>query len=146
MASDQKKSSPILMIVLSLAWGMVGGAAGMFWYRSLPRNQSPESENKVRAVLHLETFTIDRSSVDRKAYLRVGIDVGLTHDLKTGDGTSTVLVRDTVLGALMAARPDELFSSEGKQKLKDHILEVLRQRAPDLGVQEVHFTEFLMQR
>lgn len=118
----------------------------MAWYHSVPRSQSRESDNKVRAILHLETFTIDMSSVDQKVYLRLGIDLGMAHDLKTGDGTPTALVRDTILGVLMAAKPDDLVSSEGKQKLKDHILEALRQRAPDLGVQEVYFTEFLMQR
>lgn len=146
MASGQKTSSQMLTIVLCLAVGLGGGAAGMAWYRSAPRSQSRENENKVRAVLHLETFTIDMSSVDQKVYLRVGIDLGLTHDLKAGDGTPTALVRDTILGVLMAAKPDDLVSGEGKQKLKDHILEALRQRAPDLGVQEVYFTEFLMQR
>lgn len=146
MASGQKAGSQIFTIVLCLALGLGGGAASMAWYHSVPRSQSRESDNKVRAILHLETFTIDMSSVDQKVYLRLGIDLGMAHDLKTGDGTPTALVRDTILGVLMAAKPDDLVSSEGKQKLKDHILEALRQRAPDLGVQEVYFTEFLMQR
>jgi flagellar basal body-associated protein FliL len=55
-------------------------------------------------------------------------------------------VRDTILGVLARAQPDEVLSREGKEKLKQELLQGLRARAPELGVQEVYFTEFLVQR
>jgi len=115
-----------------------------------PSAKTPEPDNsgKVRAVLHLETFTVDMSGPEQKAYLRVGIDLGLGHDLKgQEDGaTPTALVRDTILTVLMGSKPEDLLSLEGKQKLKEQIRNALNQRAPGLAAQEVYFTEFLLQR
>jgi flagellar basal body-associated protein FliL len=149
MTESEKKKSPFLVVALTLILGLGGGAAAMAYLRPTPP-KGPESEtaSSVKAVLHLETFTVDLSSPEQKAYLRVGIDVGLAHDLKGQEdgGTPTALVRDTILGVLMAARPDDLISSEGKQKLKDQILSALRHRAPGFGAQEIYYTEFLMQR
>jgi len=119
-----------------------------FLHPAAPKSQEADGGGSIRAVLHLETFIVDISSPDQKVYLRVGIDVGLGHDLKGQEegGTPTALVRDTILGVLMSSKPEDLISSEGKQKLKDQILNALHHRAPGLGAQEVYYTEFLMQR
>ncbi len=149
MTESEKKKSPFLIITLTLLIGLGGGAAVMVFLRpAAAKSQESDGATSVRAVLHLETFTVDMSSPEQKAYLRVGIDVGLGHDLKGQDdgGTPTALVRDTILGVLMTAKPDDPISSEGKQKLKDQILNALHKRAPGLGALEVYYTEFLMQR
>ena len=149
MTASEKKNSPLLLIALTLILGLGGGVAAMaFLHPAAPKSQEPDSPSSVKAVLHLETFTVDMSSPDQKVYLRVGIDVGLGHDMKGQDdgGTPTALVRDTILGVLMAARPDDLISGDGKQKLKEQILNALHKRAPGLGALEVYYTEFLMQR
>jgi len=150
MTASEKKNSPFLIIALTLLLGLGGGAAAMAFLRPAapPKSQESDGPSSVKAVLHLETFTVDMSSPDQKVYLRVGIDLGLGHDLKGQDdgGTPTALVRDTILGVLMAAKPDDLISSEGKQKLKDQILNALHKRAPGLGALEVYYTEFLLQR
>jgi len=149
MTDSETKKSPFFMIALTLLLGLGGGAAAMaFLHPSAAKSQESATPSNVKAVLHLETFTVDMSSPDQKVYLRVGIDLGLGHDLKGQDdgGTPTALVRDTILGVLMAARPDDLLSSEGKQKLKNQILTALHHRAPNLGAIEVYYTEFLMQR
>jgi flagellar basal body-associated protein FliL len=55
-------------------------------------------------------------------------------------------VRDTILGVLAQARVDELLTAEGKAKLKEDLLHALQERLPGLAVEEVYFTEFLIQR
>lgn len=149
MTASEKRKSPFLIVALTLLVGLGGGAAAMAFFHPAPsKSQESDAAGSVKAVLHLETFTVDMSSPEQKVYLRVGIDLGLGHDLKGQDdgGTPTALVRDTILGVLMAAKPDDLISAEGKQKLKDHILNALHHRAPGLGALEVYYTEFLMQR
>jgi flagellar basal body-associated protein FliL len=148
MTDSEKKNSSFLPIVFTLLVGLGAGAAGLAFFHPAVGKGQDSGAGGVKAVLHLETFTVDMSSVDQKAYLRVGIDIGLAHDLKAQEegGTPTALVRDTILGVLMAAKPDDLISSKGKQELKDQILNALRQRAPGLGAREVYYTEFLMQR
>lgn len=146
MTQAQKPKSPILIIVITLVVGLGGGAAAMAFFR--PPQASPvDTSSKVRAVLHLETFTVDIGNTEQKAYLRVGIDLGLGHDIKSESGdTPTALVRDTLLTVLMSSKPDELVSADGKRKLKEQILDALHQRAPELSAKEVYFTEFLLQR
>jgi flagellar basal body-associated protein FliL len=43
-------------------------------------------------------------------------------------------------------RADALLAPDGKQEFKDEILHALQDRVPDLGVKEVYFTDFLVQR
>jgi len=145
--TESKGKSRFGVIALALLVGLGVGSAGfMFFGRpAAPRTQTETP--KVKEVLHLETFTVDLSDPDQKTYLRVGIDLGLDHETKSGGGAPpTALVRDTILTVLMGAKPADLMSLEGKQKLKERILQALRDRAPELGVHEVYFTEFLMQR
>jgi flagellar basal body-associated protein FliL len=56
------------------------------------------------------------------------------------------LVRDTILTVLAVGKSEELLTPEGKAKLKEDLLGALQKRAPDLGAEEIYFTEFLIQR
>ena len=111
---------------------------------------SKSSATKVQSTLHLDTFVLNLAGADERAYLRVGIDLGLRGQPKKekeSDPTASVaLVRDTILGVLSSARPDDILTLQGKQTLKANILRALHERVPELEVQEVYFTEFLIQR
>lgn len=106
-------------------------------------------EKHVMFTLHLETFVINLSDSDQRAYLRVGIDLGINHPLKddAADGrTSVALARDTILEVLAQGKTEDLLTAPGKTKLKEDLLKTLQRRAPELGVEAVYFTEFLIQR
>ena len=55
-------------------------------------------------------------------------------------------MRDTILGVLAEAKVDDLMTAPGKTQLKENLLHALQARVPELGVEEVYFTEFLIQR
>lgn len=87
------------------------------------------------------------ADTDQRSYLRVGIDLGLNQEAKRGEELASVAqVRDTVLSVLAEARVSDLMTASGKTKLKEDLLRALQQRVPQLGVEEVYFTEFLIQR
>ena len=113
-------------------------------------SEQPTTEAvKIKSTLHLETFVINLADPEQKAYLRVGVDLGLAGENKKKEGEGGVpiaLVRDTILGVLTVYRPDDLLTPAGKTRLKTQIVQSLQQRVPDLGVQEAYFTEFLVQR
>jgi len=108
------------------------------------------SSGQVQFVLHLDTFVLNLADPEQKAYLRVGIDLGLKDKPGKPDegdaGPPVALIRDTILGVLSLCQPDQVLTPEGKTKLKQDLLGALQQRAPGLGVQAVYFTEFLIQR
>jgi flagellar basal body-associated protein FliL len=104
------------------------------------------------SVVHLEPFVVNLADPEENHFLRVGIDLGLENPIsakggKGGEGEVPIArVRDCILGVLTTWRSDALLVPEGKQKLKDEIVHALRERAPELGVREVYFNDFLVQR
>jgi flagellar basal body-associated protein FliL len=102
---------------------------------------------KVRSTLHLETFVLNLADADQRSYLRVGIDLGLNREAKHGEELAPLgQVRDAILAVLAEARVGDLMTAAGKIKLKEDLLHTLQERIPQLGVEEVYFTEFLIQR
>ena len=105
-----------------------------------------------RGVLHLEPFAVNLVDPEDNRFLRVGIDLGLKKPLpgkegKGGEGdVPAARIRDCILCVLSTWRSDALLATDGKQKLKDEILRALQDRVPELGVREVYFTDFLVQR
>ena len=136
------KGRNLLAVMLAVALG----AGGIFAWTRSSRSASQEANGVVGSTLTLEPFVVNLAGEDR-AYLRVGITLGLARPPgeKNQAGLPVPLVRDTILGVLTTARPDQLLGAEGKQQLKSEILEALRSRVPQLGVEEVYFTEFLVQ-
>jgi flagellar FliL protein len=128
---------------------MVLAGAGV-WFWTNRRSDSPpqvNGTNQVRSTLHLETFILNLANPDQRSYLRVGVELGLNHEAKRGDeGAPVAQVRDTILAVLAEAKVDDLTTAGGKTKLKEQLLHALQERIPQLGVEEVYFTEFLIQR
>jgi flagellar basal body-associated protein FliL len=92
----------------------------------------------------LETFVVNLSGGGR-SYLRVGIALGLSHAPARKEDLPVAIVRDTILSIISAVKPEELAQTEGKERLKGQILQALKDRLPHLGVEDVYFTEFLVQ-
>jgi flagellar FliL protein len=113
-------------------------------------NDSMGAEDK--GILHLEPFVVNLADPEESRFLRVGIDLGLEKPLpgkegKGGEGdVPAARIRDCILYVLSTWRSDALLATDGKQKLKDEILRALEDRVPELGVKEVYFTDFLVQR
>ena len=147
-----KKCAARILLIVGLAVVILAGVGGFLFLKraraATPQKEEAPAPTEVKSVLHLETFTVNLNDPQGQTYLRIGIDLGLDKAPK-GEGKApapTALARDTILNILMAASPDELTTTEGKAQLKQHLLEALQQRAPELGVSEIYFTEFLMQR
>jgi flagellar basal body-associated protein FliL len=131
---------------VAVALALVLGGAGIFFWLG-PLRSTHASEGAAESTLPLETFVVNLTGSSQRAYLRVGITLGLAHPLprNQGEAVPTALVRDTLLLVLAKAQPDELVKPEGKRQLKDELLKALQERVPGLAVENVYFTEFLVQ-
>ena len=129
--------SLILVVTAVVLW---------FWTNHDSAAGEASSGNGVQSTLHLDSFVLNAADTDQRAYLRVGIDLGLNQDPKRAAAAPIARVRDTILDVLAEAKVDDLMTAAGKKKLKDDLLRALRERVPELGVEEVYFTEFLIQR
>lgn len=120
---------------------------GWFWTnRSSIAPPQTESGSGVKATLHLDTFVLNLADTDQRSYLRVGIDLGLRNEPRRGEALPVAAARDAILGVLAQAKSEELVTSTGKENLKHSLLQALERRVPELGVEDVYFTEFLIQR
>ena len=122
------------------------GAGGLYYWIAPDRPAVAANPPGGGFTLALETFVVNLSAPGDRAYLRVGITLALSKPVpKNREEIPTALVRDTVLSVLSTARAEQLLQSEGKRQLKNDILRALQDRLPQMGVQDVYFTEFLVQ-
>ncbi|MBZ5679101.1 MAG: flagellar basal body-associated FliL family protein [Acidobacteriia bacterium] len=138
----------VMLTVVPATLLIVVAIGGWLWSSrgNVPETQSTDAP-RVQATLHLDTFVLNLADPDQRSYLRVGIDLGLSKEMgKSEGGPPVAQVRDTILGVLALARVDDLLTAKGKNKLKEDLLHALQERLPGLGVEEVYFTEFLIQR
>jgi flagellar basal body-associated protein FliL len=132
----------IIFSVLAVVLAVLGG-----WFWSSRRAEpAPGAAAQVRSTLHLETFVLNLADPAQRSYLRVGIDLGLGREIGKNESAPVAEVRDTILGVLSETRVDDLLMAKGKAKLKQDLLRALQQRVPELVVEDVYFTEFLIQR
>jgi flagellar FliL protein len=114
-------------------------------------HQKPKAAPEVRALLHLEPFLVNLTDPEGDRFLRIGVDLGLDRELgeqnRAGQTELPIArTRDTILLILTTYKADALVTPAGKANLKEELTKALRQHAPELGVREVYFTEFLVQR
>jgi flagellar FliL protein len=134
-------------IVFAVLGAVLAGAAAWYWAsRSDDASAHANPATEVRSTLHLESFVLNLADADHPSYLRVGIDLGLNREPKHGEEIPTAQLRDTILTVLGEAKVDDLLTAAGKVKLKENLLHALQERAPQMGIEEVYFTEFLIQR
>jgi flagellar FliL protein len=105
---------------------------------------------QIKAVMHLEPFVVNLADAEENRFLRVGIDLGLESPLSAKGGKEgevpTARIRDCILAVLSTWHSEALQAPDGKQKLKDELVRALRARVPELGLREIYFTDFLVQR
>jgi flagellar basal body-associated protein FliL len=141
-------------VVLALALG----SAGILVWLGAQRSTGASGGAAAEFSLPLETFVVNVTAANvsgssnlsgssQRGYLRIGITLGLAHPLprNQAEAASTARVRDTILAVLAGAQPDELLTLEGKRQLKNELLKALQERVPQLAVENVYFTEFLVQ-
>jgi flagellar basal body-associated protein FliL len=120
------------------------GVGIFFWIGPFHHASSAESGPPVGSTLTLETFVVNLNGGGARSYLRVGIALELSRP-PSKEEMPVPLIRDTILSVLSTTRPEQLTQPDGKTQLKAAILQALKDRVPQLGVQDVYFTEFLVQ-
>lgn len=155
-STDPAERSSVSLILVVACLALLGGAAST-WYvlhRGTPSEAAPLQPvtSAPKYLLHLEGFTVNLADPEETHFLRVTMDLGVDH-LPPGTneekGTAAVpvgRVRDAILSVLTACKADQLLTADGKTQLKRNLVEVLQRQVPELGVREVYFTEFLVQR
>lgn len=161
-AQPAKKSSlisPKVIIVALVCIGIGVGASRYISHKGLasfnkaakPAVPAKKADAAPVAVLHLETFVVNLADPDHSSFLRLGVALGLSKPLPKGgesekDSPFIPNIRDAILGVLGTWQSSALLAPDGKTKLKQQLLQILKERAPELGVVDIYFTDFLIQQ
>jgi len=131
----------------------LAASVGCSWFhRSGSKTEpKPKTEPKAKSVMHLDPFVVNLADAEGDRFVRVGIDLGLDREAEEhGHPEQAAMLlartRDTILSILTTCNAEALVSANGKVVLKERLTTALRERAPELGVREIYFTEFLVQR
>jgi flagellar FliL protein len=151
---QNKSSTPKIVLGMLLLFG-VGFGAWWTFGRTSPVN-SAEQAGSTLSALPLESFTVNLADQEDGRFLRLTLSLGVNGRLPAvqksevnsadASGVSIATIRDSIITVLAQCTSDQLLSSEGKLKLKLKLIQALNHDVPALGVQEIYFTEFLVQR
>ena len=120
-----------------------------------PGKRKKKREPKVVSVVKLEPFVANLADPGGVRYLRVKLSLGLDAELqhegkekkeeKGGDPVLVSQIRDAILQSITQKKADELLTAEGKQKLREEIIQVTAPLIHGPEVVNVFFTEFVVQ-
>ena len=135
--------APLVLAVAASGWALLG--------RHRPLRAAPPATPPV--VLQLDSFIVNLADADQMTYLRLAVALavkpsggGKEHDEASGLKPLVPEIRDTILSVVTQWRSDQLLAPGGKEHLKQSLLAALHQRLPQLDLQDVYFTDFLVQR
>lgn len=153
-APAAKRKSPLAPL-LAIAVVVMVAVAGAAWFVFRPENtNSTTSANSPipKYLVHLEGFTVNLADPEETHFLRVTMDLGIDRLPEGADQQKPAAsmpvgrIRDAVLSVLTTCKADVLLTADGKAQLKKNLIDSLNRAVPELGVREVYFTEFLVQR
>jgi flagellar FliL protein len=134
---------------------VVGG--GAVWFvqqreRTAEASKARENSSAPKYIVHLEGFTVNLADLEETHFLRATIDLGVDRIPEGADkgkpaqSLPVARIRDAMLSVLTVCKANDLLTPEGKAQLKKNLIESLNREVPELGVREIYFTEFLVQR
>jgi len=168
-SGEQKKSNSLILIIiivvliLFIIIGaivtilMMGGNDEQQLQQSSaqerPMNQQNASGSMASAPLAeigpmfpLDTFTVNLLSESGRRYLKVEMNLELSgEELGMELDSKTAVIRDIVIRLLSSKSLEEISTAKGKAKLKEQIVDQLNMRLRDGRINNVYFTEFVVQ-
>jgi len=134
---------------------VVGGGAVWFVQQrghTAEANRTHENSSAPKYIVHLEGFTVNLADLEETHFLRATIDLGVDRIPEGADkdkpaqSLPVARIRDAILSVLTVCKANDLLTPEGKSQLKKNLVDSLNRAVPELGVREIYFTEFLVQR
>lgn len=150
-----KKPFPMMLVAAVVV--VLGLGGGGFWFMT-HRATAVKAQAKATALslppppvatLPLQTFLVNLADPSHSSFLKIGITLGVSKPVGGGEDKPSPVtpeIRDTILGVLTQWQSGDLLTDSGKSKLKAQLLTALQKRVPKLGVEDVYFTDFLIQQ
>ena len=155
--SAPKKKSPVKMIVILLVvLGLLGGGGYFAYTKYIQPGQSPEAVGagetaeevspNLGIMFSLDPFIVNLAGSQGKRFLKVTVSLELSAPEVHAEVKENIQkIMDSILVLLSSKNFEDVYSVQGKFKLKDEITARVN-RFLILGhIKEAYFTEFIIQ-
>jgi flagellar FliL protein len=156
-APAKKSRRGLLIILVVVVLLLAGGGGGAYWFlfrgtaeaEAAEAEAEPEPEVEPTGVIALEPFVVNLADPSGTRFLRVTLSLVVADEevAKEFEHEQVVhmRVRSAILELLAQKQAAELTTPEGKSALKTEIDEAVEHAAHELEVQDVLFSEFIVQ-
>jgi len=146
---QEKPKSNKLLIILPLLVVLLGGGGAAAYFKIIKPvggNKAPEEKKPESAIYEMDTFMVNLADAGGKRFLKSVIKLRVS-SLEVAEECKerNIEIRDLVLMLLSSKESMEVVSTEDKLDLKKQILESLNRVLRKGQVQNVYFTDFLVQ-
>ncbi len=168
-AKPKKKGKKLLIIIVLLAVLGGGGAGGFyFWTRashaqtekkgehneehSAAKKEAGEKfslpeDDEVKSVVELQPFIVNLADLESARYLRMSVSVGIGEEggEEKPDTLFLTRVKNAMLSVLATKKSSDVLSVEGKQKLREELLQAAQAASAKPKVHAIYITDFIVQ-
>ncbi|MEA2111930.1 MAG: flagellar basal body-associated protein FliL [Campylobacterota bacterium] len=101
---------------------------------------------EIGLMFPMDTFTVNLLSDSGRRYLKAQMNLEIDgEELAAELDTKKAVIRDIIIRLLSSKSLDEISTAKGKDKLKEQITDQLNLRLRDGHINNVYFTEFVIQ-
>lgn len=155
--SAPKKKSPVKMIVILLViLGLLGGGGYFAYTKYMQPSESPEASGAGEAVeevspslgimFSLDPFIVNLAGSQGKRFLKVTVSLELSAPEVHAEVKENIQkIMDSILVLLSSKNFEDVYSVQGKFKLKDEITARVNRFLVLGHIKEAYFTEFIIQ-
>lgn len=167
-AQPKKKSKKLLIIVGLLVVLLAGGGGGFYFWTRTSKVEAktaeasgkeekhskkeggekfslPEDE-EVKGVVELPPFIVNLADMEQARYLRMTVSVGISEEgEEKPDSLFLTRVKNAMLSVLTTKKSSDVLTVEGKQKLREELLEAAKAASSHPEVKAIYITDFIVQ-
>jgi flagellar FliL protein len=154
-AAGKKSKKGLFMTVIALVLLGGGGAGAYFFYlKPAPKHAVAEAEPEpepehATGIVKMEPFVVNLADTGASRFLRCNLslvvaDEALAKEIEEKP-VELARVRSAILELLALQQADQLVTPEGKEALKQQIVERAAHAVHELKVADVLFSEFVIQ-
>jgi flagellar FliL protein len=168
--APKKKSKKLLMIIVLVVVLLAGGSGGFyFWTRMSHAQAEKKDEHKeentaakkeagekfslpeddeVKSVVELQPFIVNLADMESARYLRMTVSVGIGEEggsEEKPDSLFLTRVKNAMLSVLSVKKSSDVLSVEGKQKLREELLQAAQAASAKPKVHAIYITDFIVQ-
>ncbi len=166
----KKKGKKLLLIVGLLIVLLIGGGGGFYFWSRATHVQAKGAETghkeekhaakkedgekfslpedgEVKSVVELPPFIVNLADAEQARYLRLTVSVGIGDEggEEKPDSLFLTRVKNAMLSVLTTKTSNDVLTVEGKQKLRQELLQAAQAASEEPKVEAIYITDFIVQ-